>query len=384
LPFITCEDVGVGGKLSIQPVTQEPQHELSKPLLVGIDMGTSSMKMVNPFTNEKIRVLSVLGDLPENKPPVTPGGRRGIVDNLAFHGGGRSFLLGESARIYSPMPRWFMYRGFAYTADLDQIVDVMRAVVAASIPFDLRKRVFEAKVIIGVPVTFDLKFAKGLKEKMVDAGTCEFNIENYATGEEKKIRLSISDMQVWYQSFGSLYSYCTHNNDSTYSGTVVDVGFGLSHVCPFETLRPIRRAMAAVPMAVGDVAANVRDSLIQRGGGADIPGIFDLAEILKEETPTLYTRTLGSVDLTEERSRASVFLGQDLVREVTFYLDKALGSAALSQLIITGGGGCDNFLGGYLRSSFPNMRSHLLNDIFANAEGLLLGAREVWYEESNA
>jgi len=360
---------------------QKAPQDLAEPLLVGIDMGTSSMKMVSPLTGERIRILSILGELPESRPPTIPGGGRGITDNLAFHSENSEFLLGESARIHSPTPRWFMYRGFAYTADLDQMVDIMKALIATAIPFELKKRVFEVKAIIGVPVTFDIDFAKELKKRLVDAGPHEFEIENYATSERKRIRLSILDMQVWYQSFGSLYSHCTRNSDSTYSGTVVDIGFGLTHIVPFETLRPIRRAMAAIPLAVGDISANIRDSLLRRGGGADIPGIFDLAEVLRNNDPVLHTRTLGSVSLSEERSRAALFIGQDLVREVTYYMDKALGTAALSQLIITGGGGGDSFLGSYLRSSFPNMKTVVLNDIFANADGLTLGAKDLWKQD---
>jgi hypothetical protein len=47
-------------------------------------------------------------------------------------------------------------------------------------------------------------------------------------------------------------------------------------------------------------------------------------------------------------------------------------------------GGCatisENILGKYVASEYTRMNPILLNDIFANAEGLALGARDIWQE----
>jgi hypothetical protein len=78
--------------------------------------------------------------------------------------------------------------------------------------------------------------------------------------------------------------------------------------------------------------------------------------------------------------KASVFVGQGLCRETSFYIDRTAGTDASNQLIITGGGGTENILGKYLMAEYARMTPILLNNIFANAEGLTLGARDIWQE----
>jgi hypothetical protein len=158
----------------------------------------------------------------------------------------------------------------------------------------------------------------------------------------------------------------------------------LTNVCAFDTLTPVKGACGTVPKAVGDIAFHIRGNLIMRGGGADIPGVFVLGELLKEKMPVLQTRSLGPVNLTEEIEKASVFVGQDLWRETSFYVDKVLGTPASDRLIITGGGGMENILGKYLKSAYAHMNTVLLNDVYANAEGLQLVARDIWREEGAA
>jgi len=104
---------------------------------------------------------------------------------------------------------------------------------------------------------------------------------------QKQLTLHVLDMQIWYQSFGSLYSHCIKKNDDEFSGTVIDVGFGLTNACAFDSLTPIK------------------------GGCATIS---------------------------------------------------------------------ENILGKYVASEYTRMNPILLNDIFANAEGLALGARDIWQE----
>jgi len=350
-------------------------------LPVGVDLGTSATKIINPLTSEKHRILSIVGELPAEEPSESIGLKKGPTNNIAYESEDRRFLLGEAARLHSPSPRWFMYRGFATKQDFDYAVDTMKATIAALTPFKRKHEQIRTKIVVGVPATFEASYPKELKRKLLDQSPHQFTIRNYTTTMEKQVTLHVLDMQIWYQSFGSLYSHCIRKNDDEFSGTVIDVGFGLTNVCAFDSLTPIKGGCATIPKAAGDVALHIRENLIRRGGGTDVPGVFALGELLKEKNPVLRTRTLGSISLAEELEKASIFVGQDLCRETSFYVDRVAGTDASSQLIITGGGGSENILGKYVASEYTRMNPILLNDIFANAEGLALGARDIWQEK---
>ena len=347
-------------------------------LPVGIDLGTSAIKIVNPISHEKHRILSVVGELPTEPPSESIGLKKGITNNIVYESETRRFLLAEAARLYSPNPQWFMYRGFATRNDFDFAVDAIKASVAALTPFKRKHENIKAKIIIGIPAIFEGTYPKELRKKLLEESPHSFSIANHGTSMKKEVTLSILDLQIWYQSFGSLYSYCTKKNDGEFSGTVIDVGFGLTNVCAFDSLTPVKACCTTIPKAVGDVALHIRENLMRKGGGTDIPGVFPLGELLREKNPVLRTRTLGTVNLKEELEKASAFVGQDLCREVAFYVDRTVGTDASNQLIITGGGGTDSILGKYLSAEYSRMTPIMLNDIFANAEGLQLGARDIW------
>jgi hypothetical protein len=361
--------------------TRSEGHATADFLPIGIDLGTSAIKIVNPISHEKHRILSIVGDLPSEAPSGNIGLKKGIENNIAYESSTHSFLLAEAARLHSPNPQWFMYRGFATKRDFDFAVDAIKASVAALTPFKRKHENIKAKIIIGIPATFEATYPEELRKKLVEMSPHNFSIANYGTSMKKDVTLTILDLQTWYQSFGSLYSHCVKKNDDEFSGTVIDVGFGLTNVCAFDSLTPIKGCCATIPKAVGDVALHIRENLIRKGGGADVPGVFQLGELLKDGNPVLRTRTLGSVNLSEEVEKASVFVGQELCRETTFYIDRTVGTDASNQLIITGGGGMDNILGKYLSAEYSRMTPIVLNDIFANAEGLMFGARDIWQEK---
>jgi hypothetical protein len=352
------------------------ENEDKDTLLVGIDLGTSAIKMVNPISGEKIRILSCLGELPEVRPTGLPTKARTIVSNIAYEGGERSFLLGESAQSYSATPRWFMYRGFAAPDDVGYAVDAVKACVAAITPFKRKRERIRARIIVGVPAVYDEKYAKEFQSGLVD-GEQSFTLRNFATEERKEVTLLVDELQIWTQSFGSLYSHCKTVGDETFSGLVIDIGFGLTNICAFAELKPLKIASATLPIAVGDVAIQIREAIIRKGGGTDIPGVFALGELLKDDDPVLHTRTLGTISLKEEKDKACLYVGQNLWREASFYVDRILTTPAANKVIISGGGS-NTYLGEYLKSGFSNLNPVVLGDIFANASGLMLAARDLW------
>ncbi len=357
-------------------ITIPRENEEKDTLLVGIDLGTSAIKVVNPISGEKMRILSCIGEMPDTHPTGLPTQARNIVSNMAYEGRGRSFLLGEGAQSYSPTPRWFMYRGFAAPNDVKYAVDVVKACVAAFTPFKRKRERVRAKIIIGLPAVHDDRYVKEFQSGLVD-GEQSFVLKNFATEEEKDVALTVEELQIWTQSFGSLYSHCKTVGDETFSGLVIDIGFGLTNICAFAELRPLRIASATLPIAMGDVAIQIRESLIRRGGGTDIPGVFALGELLKDSDPILHTRTLGTISLKEEKDKACLYVGQNLWREASFYVDRVLTTPAINRVIISGGGS-NTYLGEYLRSGFSNLNPVVLGDIFANANGLMLAARDLW------
>lgn len=355
-----------------------PESEEREALPIGIDLGTSAIKIVNPISGERVRILSCIGDILETQLGGLPTRAKTVASNLMYVGEGRSFLLGEGAQSYSPTPRWFMYRGFAAPNDIEYVIDAVKACVAAFTPFRRKRERMQAKVIIGVPAVSDQKYVDKLQNDL--KGQHSFAIGNFATNERKRVTLDIEDLQIWPQSFGSLYAHCKRSGDDTFSGTVIDIGFGLTNVCAFTELKPLRIASATLPMALGDVALHVREGLIRRGGGTDVPTVFALGELLKDEEPVLRTRTLGTVNLKEDKEKACLYVGQNLWREISFYVDRILTTPAASQLIISGGGS-NTYLGSYLKAGFSNLNPTVLGDIFANAEGLKLAAGDLWGQQ---
>jgi hypothetical protein len=110
-------------------------HNSEKPISVGVDLGTSAIKIVNPLTQERLRILSCVGELPETRPPTPLVRRENALENLVYKGEEMQFLVGEAAKTFSPGARWVMYRGFASMADLDYAVDAIKACLAALTPF---------------------------------------------------------------------------------------------------------------------------------------------------------------------------------------------------------------------------------------------------------
>jgi hypothetical protein len=69
------------------------------------------------MTSEKHRIPSIVGEISSEEPSGSVGLKKGAVNNIAYESAARKFLLGEAARLHSPNPRWFMYRGFAMGQD---------------------------------------------------------------------------------------------------------------------------------------------------------------------------------------------------------------------------------------------------------------------------
>jgi len=53
-------------------------------LPVGVDLGTSATKIINPLTSEKHRILSIVGELPAEEPSESIGLKKGPVNNIAY------------------------------------------------------------------------------------------------------------------------------------------------------------------------------------------------------------------------------------------------------------------------------------------------------------
>jgi hypothetical protein len=358
-------------------------------LLVAVDLGTSAIKIVNPISGDKVRIVSCIGDVPEERPVTLPTKARTIMSNLIYEGEERSFLLGDAALMHSPTPRWFMYRGFVvpdmgrsavpHDDRVEYAIDAIKLCIGALTPFKRKREKICSRIVIGVPAAYDEKYVEAFQRGLTE-GEQVFTVRNFATGERKHVILQVEELQIWPQSFGSLYQYCKSTGDETFSGMVIDIGFGLTNICAFAELRPLRTVSATLPIAVGDVALKIRESLIRRGGGTDIPTVFALGELIKDTDPIFRSRTLGTVSLKEEKEKACLYVGQEIWREASFYVDRALTTPAASKLIISGGGS-NTYLGDYLKSGFANLEPVVLGDIFANAEGLMLAARDLWNQE---
>ena len=164
-------------------------YNSEKPISVGVDLGTSAIKIVNPLTQEKLRILSCVGELPEAKPPTPLVKRENVLENLVYRGKKRQFLVEEAAKTFSPGSRWVMYRGFTSMVGLDYVVEAIKACLAALTPFKRKRERLKVNLIIGVPATFDIKYAKAFKKKLFEDSPHSF-IQNYLTEEEKASHVS--------------------------------------------------------------------------------------------------------------------------------------------------------------------------------------------------
>jgi len=56
-------------------------YNFEKPVSVGFGLGTWAVKIVNPLTQERLRIFSCVGELPEARPPNPLVRRENARDN---------------------------------------------------------------------------------------------------------------------------------------------------------------------------------------------------------------------------------------------------------------------------------------------------------------
>jgi hypothetical protein len=76
-------------------------YNFEKPVSVGVELGTWAVKIVDPPTGERLRILSCVGELPEARPPTPLSRRENALENLVYNGEKRQFLVGEAAKAFS-------------------------------------------------------------------------------------------------------------------------------------------------------------------------------------------------------------------------------------------------------------------------------------------
>jgi hypothetical protein len=80
-------------------------YNFEKTVSVDVYLGASAIKIVNPLTQEKLRILSCVGELPEAKPPTPLARRENALENLVYKGEERRFLVREAAKTFFPRVR---------------------------------------------------------------------------------------------------------------------------------------------------------------------------------------------------------------------------------------------------------------------------------------
>ncbi|MHA1243237.1 MAG: ParM/StbA family protein, partial [Candidatus Heimdallarchaeota archaeon] len=148
---------------------------MSKKVLrsVGIDLGTSTIKISSNNGQSLVKIPSIIGDPNTGWTGMTLD--KSLVNNLVLEEGGQSFFVGELARLQSEIKRPLASEG--------KMKSIKDAVIAIKAALSLFIKGDDEQILIatGVPVATSQEemstLSKGLSEEM------EINVRNDATGE---------------------------------------------------------------------------------------------------------------------------------------------------------------------------------------------------------
>ena len=297
----------------------------SKVVAIGIDLGTSSIKIsVGP---KRFKLPSIIG---EPNP-----GFKGLTRDKSWENNliieldsGEEYYVGELARLQSLVKIPLAREGRMKSAQ-----DALIAVKAA---LGLVAERAEQDFIIatGVPVATGTEEMERLSKTLV--GSHQIKIKNDATGDVKIIKARVLAAPVMPEPYGSWYYVLKKKGEQkAVDSIIIDIGHGSTDILTIYNGTILRTASGSIVEAVDTLVTKLAQFLNEKTGRMIKPESL-IAVLEKGE----YAVSIGGVtyDIKPQIESLSNYIARVIVDEVDRLLETLPPDALIRYYILVGGG----------------------------------------------
>ena len=298
---------------------------ISKIVTVGIDLGTSSVKI--SMGPRKLRFPSLIG---EPNP-----GFRGITTDKSWENNlvieldtGEEYYVGELARLQSLVKIPLAREGRMKSAK-----DAMIAIKAAL--GLIAERPEETFIIAtGVPVATSQSEMETLSKSIV--GTHEIRIKNDATGDKKIVKAKVVAAPVMPEPYGSWYYILKKRGEKkAIDSVIIDIGYGSTDILTMYNGNILRTASGSLVEAVDTIVTKLAQYLNEKTGKIIKPEML-IGSIEKGNNLV----NIGGVtyDVTPQIDALTEYVARVIIDELGRLMDTLPPDALIKYYILVGGG----------------------------------------------
>ncbi|MCG3253012.1 MAG: ParM/StbA family protein [Candidatus Heimdallarchaeota archaeon] len=301
---------------------------MSKKVLrsVGIDLGTSTIKISSNNGSDLKRIPSIIGDPNPGWTGMTLD--KSLENNLVLEEGGQTFFVGELARLQSEIKR-----ALASEGKMKSIKDAVMAIKAALSLF-IKGDGEQILIATGVPVATSQDemstLSKGLSEEM------ELNVRNDATGETHSYNINVQKCLVLPEPYGSYYQILKTSGESrAVDAIIVDIGHGSTDILTVYQGRLMRTASGSLEEAVDTLTTRMARTLQEKTGKIIRP--FDLMKTIEKNLKAVMVGG-QQYDVSEVKEYYTQSISEIIIDETSRLLGTLPPDAWIERVILTGGG----------------------------------------------
>jgi actin-like ATPase involved in cell morphogenesis len=301
---------------------------VSKKVLrnVGIDLGTSTIKMSSKAGGELIKIPSIIGDPNPGWTGMTLD--KSLENNLVLEEDGKSYFVGELARLQSEIKRPLASEG-----KMKSTRDAAMAIKAALSLF-IKSDNEHIYVATGVPVATSQDEMETLSAGLT--GEIEINVKNDATGETSSFNVTVDKCLVLPEPYGSYYQILrTSGETRAVDAIIVDIGHGSTDILTIYNGRIMRTASGSLEEAVDTLTTRMARQLQEQTGKIIRP--FDLMKTIEKNLAAVMISG-QQYDVTETKQYYIENISDIIIDETSRLLGTLPPDAWIERVILTGGG----------------------------------------------
>ncbi|MHA1714752.1 MAG: hypothetical protein ACTSXP_03845, partial [Promethearchaeota archaeon] len=236
---------------------------------IGMDLGTSTIKISADDNTTLYKIASVIGDVNEGWTGMSID--KSWINNLVLEQGGKEYFVGELARTQSEIKRPIASEGKMKSAD-DAFIAIKSTLSLIAEDGD------EFIVCAGVPVATPVAEMKELSRLL--KGSHEIKVRNDATGEKKVLNVEVKKCLVIPEPYGTYYKTLRERGEeSAIDAVLIDIGHGSTDFLSMYQGRPMRTASGSLNEAVDTLTSRIAKKLQDQTGRIVRP--FDLMKSIE-------------------------------------------------------------------------------------------------------
>ena len=336
---------------------------------IGIDLGTSTIKISTQDSKNLMRIPSLIGE--PNPGFEGMSSDKSWINNLVIEEEDRVFYVGELARLQSEVRRPLAAEG-----KMKSIANAILAIKAA-LSQVMTGNAEQFVMATGVPVATSreesVQLAQGLK------GVHEIRVKNDATGEERILKANITKTFVLPEPYGTYYKVLKDlGEDRAVDAIIVDIGHGSTDILCMYKGNMMRTASGSIEEATDTLTSRLARAIKDKTGKIVRP--IDLMKSI--ETGRKELMLGGEKWNIGDALEASIQSIAEVIYDETDRLLNNLPPDAWIEKVIVTGGGAITF-GPHLRDLFwkgnvvksPEEVLVPENPVMCNAQGFELIAK---------